>query len=38
MSYIDKFGGVGEAYVKLYVYEAHKKTADGEISPEDATI
>lgn len=37
MSYLDKFGGTGEAYYKLPVFEAHKKIKEGEITPQEAT-
>lgn len=36
MSYTDQFGGTGEAYVKLPVYEANQKIKSGEITPEEA--
>ncbi len=36
MSYLDQFGGTGEAYVKLPVYEANQKIKSGEITPEEA--
>lgn len=36
MSYTDQFGGTGEAYVKLPVFEANQKIKNGEITPEEA--
>lgn len=36
MPYTEQFGGTGEAYVKLPVYEASQKIKNGEITPEEA--